>query len=148
MKVVCRHGYFSFYPGTEVDVWRFMRIFKRKLISQYNYFTFESLAGLPRYSLTAQIFGNLPALVTYEGRHASEVMRENGFVYDMRTGLLSPSITITSLMKLPQSLDYAVAPSPLVQPGSIMPNGQRINSFIGELNLDQQRLYVSEWGAT
>ena len=151
MKVVCRHGFFKFYPRTESDLQTFMRLTGLTLVPEQDYFTFEALQGLPRYSLAAQLFGTLPATVTYEGRDASKVMRENGFVYNVTLGILVATASIFTIASLKQTTNYILVPGVLIQPGAIVSpisffSGQRVMSYSGEINLNFQRLYIFDLG--
>lgn len=142
MRVVCRHGHFAFYPKDRKEILRMKSTLKIELVAEDDYFTFPALVGLPRWSQVARPFGNLPAVVTYEGRHAWEVMRENDFVFSLAALVLVPRAAITEIVRLPQTQDCIVAPKPLIQPGSILPTGNVLTGYNGELDLDFQRLYI------
>ncbi len=143
LKVVCRHGHFAFYPNLPRDIARFARFFDQDLVSVEDFFTFEPLAELPRYSLVVKPFGNLPAIVTYEGRNAWDVMRENSFVYDLTLKILVPKVSIISIMELPRSDSYFISPAPLVQPGTLDKLGNRFMSYQGEFFQDSFQLKIS-----
>lgn len=142
MIVHCRHGFFEYYPQRKTDRKLFERLLRVELVSERDYFTFEGLEGLDRYSLQGSLYKNLPALATFEGHDAAEVMRENGFVYHLQTGLLVPYQVVLSTLTIKQTQDCAIAPSCFVQPGAILQNGQRLLSYEGEIDLDTQRLYI------
>lgn len=142
MRLQCRHGFFEFYPQKSTDLKRFERIQNAKLVSFKNFFTFYYLSSLPRHSLKGSPFGNLLATQTYEGRDASEVMRENDFVFHLASGLLIFKDLVQSITTLPPTQDCAIAKSCWLQPGSVLQNGKRIISYEGEIDLDTQRLYV------
>jgi hypothetical protein len=142
MRVLCRSGHFAFYPFRRDEVIRFQRVFKLALFAEGDYFTFKGLLDLPRWSQTGQLYGTLPAVATYEGRHAYEVMRENEFVYSLATGFLIPSTTVSQIVSLPQTLDCAIAPKPLIQPGAILSSGETLIGYEGDIDLSLQRLYV------
>lgn len=146
MMVHCRHGFFEYYPQRSTDLQRFERIQKVKLFAERDYFTFEGLLNLERFSLQGSVYNNLPALVTYEGRDAAEVMQENGFVYHLATEVLIPKDLVLTTVTIPQTLDCAIAPSCFVQPGAILQNGQRLVSYSGEIDLSFQRLYIYSMG--
>ncbi len=146
MRVLVRHGHFAFYPQFRGDVLHFQRIFGTQLYQEDDYYTFLQLTGLPRWSQFGRLFGTLPALITYEGRHPWEVMAENDFVYSLETNLLVPSATfLAETISLPQARDFAIAPKPLIQPGStllgLVPN--QILGYEGYLDIDLRRLYIS-----
>lgn len=142
MRVVCRHGHFAFYPRTSEDIGRFQQYYQTELVAEADYFTFPELVGLPRYSILARPYGNLIALATYEGRSAWEVMRENGFVYDVTTALLLPKLSVTNMVKLPQTTYYSITQRTLVQPGALTVAGTRILSYDAEFSLDWKQLRI------
>jgi hypothetical protein len=142
MKVLCRHGFFEYYPQAATDLKRFERLQRITLVPEKNYFTFEGLIGLDRFSLQGSLYKNLPALTTFEGRDAAEVMRENGWVYHLGTELLIPKELVLTTVILPLTMDCIVAPSCFVQPGAVLQNGSRLLSYEGTINLDTQRLYL------
>lgn len=144
MRVLCRHGYFSFYPKRARDVARYARFFDQALVRVSDFYTFEALAELPRYSLTAKVFGNLPALTTYEGRGPWDVMRENGFVYHIQSKLLVPKLTVIGVVQSPRSDSYGISPAPLIQPGTRDASGEQILSYDAEFIQDSVQLKLIE----
>lgn len=152
MKVVCRYGHVALYPSTKGDVVRFQNLFKVQLYRVDDYFTFLGLTtlsltagivGLPRWSQIGRLFGNLPALVTFEGREPWDVMKANDFVYSFVTKLLVPRASIVGTITLSQTLDCASASSPLIQPGSLIPaQGTIIVGYSGFIDMDFQKLYI------
>lgn len=147
MRVVVRHGHFAFYPHARDEVLRFRRLFKIALVADDDCFTFADLAGLPAWSQAGRVFGTLPATVTIAGRHAWEIMQANDYVFSLTTMTLVPRLAISSTVSIPQGRDYLVAPSPLVQPGSVLLTGtvpgNVLLGYQGELDLDAQRLYLA-----
>ncbi len=144
MRVLVRHGHFAFFPRGPSDIARFARIFDEELVRVGDYYTFEALSELPRYSLIANLFGNLPAITTYEGRSPWEVMRENDFVYNVALGLLVPKLSIVSVMQAPRSDSYFISPTPLIQPGTRDSSGQQVLSYDADFNQDLFQLKVLE----
>ncbi len=142
MKVICRHGHFAFYPGTAEDIARFQRLFETPIVAEADYFTFEGLLGLPKWSQVLKPYGLLPAVVTFEGPHASDVMRENSFVYSIVTGLLVPTSAITEVISLPQTQNAYLASKLLLQPGCVLTTGDRLLGYRGFIDLKLQRLYI------
>lgn len=143
MKVICRHGHFAFYPTRAEEVAQFCRYFELELTLNGDYWTFDNLAELPRYSLAGKVFGNLPALETYEGRHAWDVMRENNFVYSLSTGLLLPKASVTFLITPLHNGDSWVSQTPLIQPGSRDATGMQVLSYDGYFSRNFEQLSVS-----
>lgn len=142
MKVVAKHGFVYFYPQRPDDLIRFKRTFGVTLAAENDYFTFPALVGLPRYSITGAMYGNLPALKTYEGRDAAEVMRENGFVYSLKAEALVPKQLILGAVTLSQTLNYAIAPMVFLQPGLRLSTGERLLGYNGTIDLFYQKLYL------
>ncbi len=142
MRVVCRYGHFAFYPAAVGEVQRFMRIFDLPIYPENDYFTFEPLLALPRWSQTGLPFGGLPAITTYEARNTWEVMEQNEFVFSLGLETLVPVSTIVQAVSLSQTQDTLVAPAVLVQPGAFIEVGVRLTSYHGEIDLQYQRLYI------
>ena len=142
MKVICRHGHFAFYPEYKKEVSRFKTLFKVPLYAEDDYFTFESLLDLPRWSQILVPYGDLVGLVNYEARYPWQVMKQNSFVYSLALETLVPRVSITQMVSLPQTEDCIVAPKTLIQPGSIMSSGNVLLGYQGELDLNFQKLYI------
>lgn len=142
MRVLCRHGHYAFYPKTSEDLGRFTSHFKISLQPYSDFFTFPLLVNAPKFSITAFPFLNLPALTTYEGE-PWQVMRENGFIYDITTGLLVPKALVLTLVRPVLSGFYFRIDKPLLQAGSINAVGfQQILSFDAEIDLDFNKLLI------
>jgi hypothetical protein len=123
----------------------FTRLFKIALERESDYFTFPELVGLPRWSQIGRPYGAedaLPAVANFEGQNAWEVMQANGFVYSLATGLLVPFTAIVSQVTLRQTLDCAISPNLIVQPGSLVIGTGIIVGYHGEIDLTMQRLYI------
>jgi hypothetical protein len=144
MRVLCRHGHFSFYPRAASDIARFSNFFGVSLKREQDYFTFEGLIDAPKYSLTGMPYVNLPAITTYEGE-PWDVMRENGFVYDLRVNLLVPKLSVVAFVELPQVGFYFRAGGSLIQPGSRTLLGRQILSYSGEFVEEGFSLRVLEY---
>lgn len=142
MKVKCQHGFFKYYPDGREELRTFQRLFRIELVREADYFTFKALAGLPRYSLQGSLYKSSPALVTFEGREAADVMRENGFIYHLQTEQIIPYTLVLTTITLLGTQSCTVAPSWIVQPGARMQNGLRILGYEGEIDLNTQRLYI------
>lgn len=132
MRVLCRHGHIAFFPRIASEVSRFCRYFGVELIRVEDFFTFEPLVELDRYSLVGKTYGNLPAVETFEGENPWQVMKENGFVYHIASGLLLSKTSIAVKINPPLVGDFFIAESPLIQPGSRNAAGQQILSYDGE----------------
>ena len=142
MIVRCRHGFLEYRPQRSTDLKRFERLQRVKLVPEKDYFTFEGLVNLPRYSLQGSPYKNLIGVVNYEGRDAAEVMRENGFVYHYATKLLILKELVLTTANIPATQDRSIAPSCFIQPGAVLQNGKRLVGYEGEIDLEVQRLYL------
>lgn len=147
MRIVVRHGYIAYYPRDREEVLHFRRIFKIALKAESDYFTFAGLAGLPRWSQVGHDFGGLPAVARCEGRHPSDVMRANQFVYSMSAEVMVPvAFYAASRITFSQSLDTLLSPRPFVQPGVLLTVGNILRGpllgYTGELNIYEQRLSI------
>lgn len=144
MRVVCRHGHFAFYPDNAAEIGRFANYFDESLEREEDYFTFEALAGLRKYSILGQPYGLLPATTTFEG-NPWDVMRENGFVYSLTLGILVPKLSIISLVDIPLVGYYSLVQGSLLQPGSRNLSGQQMLSYSGEFVDEGMSLRVTEY---
>ncbi len=142
MRVVCRHGHIALFPSDRTDVLKFERIFKIDLFDVEDFYTFEGLSDLPRWSQIARPFGGLPATATFEGQNPWDVMRANDFVFSLTTETLVPRATVVTSAKIKQTLDCAFFPRPLIQPNALIAPGKWLIGYQGEIDLDFQRLYI------
>lgn len=143
MRVVCRHGHFSFYPTRAGQLSSFCETYSITLVRVDDYYTFEPLSELPRYSILGRVYGNLPALSTFEADHAWKVMKQNRFVYNIELGLLVPVATVLGLVSIPLIRYFFTSQRALVQPGLInKANGQRIVSYDAEIMHPLQHLRI------
>lgn len=143
MRVLVRHGHFSFYPRTAEDLARFQRMLGIYLTSVDDYYTFPTLALADRFSIAAHPYVNLPALITCERREPWQVMRANGFVYHLATGLLVPALSIIGVVDIAESAYYYMQSS-ILQPGSRLLTGQQILGYDAEYHLDTCQLRILE----
>lgn len=144
MKVVCKHGYFSFYPGTVDDIGRFRKYFSFDLALVGDYYTFEALKDAPRSSLKLQPYLGIPATATYEGQEPWEVMKANGFVYDIENETVVHKSSILVTADIPRSNFFYMSRSFLIQPGSRVTTGQQVLSYEGEFGIGMKTLKIRE----
>ncbi len=150
MRVVVRHGHFAFYPRDRDEVLHFRRKFGFMLFAEEDYFTFFSLLNLPKYSLIGSPYGLLgtPALLTFAGSHAHEVMRANRFVYSMKTLTIVPAAAFAAFaINFSQSRDFILSPKSFVQPGCLYSVDNIVRGFLtgytGDLDIDTEKLAIS-----
>lgn len=143
MRVLVRHGHFAFYPGDAEDLARFCRTLNIILTAVDDYYTFPTLALAERFSIAARPYVNLPALTTCERRAPWDVMRANGFVYHMATGLLVPALAIIGVVDMPES-NYYYMQSSILQPGMRLFTGQQVLGYDAEYHVDTCQLRILE----
>lgn len=146
MRILCRHGHFALYPERPGEPSNFARVFKAELVREGDYYTFAALAGLPRYSIVGKSYGARTATVTYEGRGPWDVLRQNGFVYSLAAKALVPNASIAVNISPVACGEYVLSQTPLLQPGSRLPNGQAILSYDALLDIGPLRLRLEEFG--
>lgn len=144
MRILCRHGHFAFYPRGVSDIARFVNRYGVSLQRVQDFYTFESIAEAPDYSITGKTYVNLPATETYEG-NPWDVMRENGFVYDLSTSLLVPVDAISILINPARTGLYFTSQTPLIQPGSRNIAGDTIMTYDAEFDFSAFMLRVREF---
>ena len=129
MRIVCRHGHYAFYPQSSTELARFCTKYSTELFAEQDYYTFEELLDAPRYSLAGMAWVNLPAIKTFEGRHAWDAMRENDFVFSLQTKLVVPKLSITGVYDNFRSGYYWRSVTILPQAGYRDLTAQQILSF-------------------
>lgn len=144
MRILVRHGHFAFYPSNLSDIANFCRIFDVALERVDDYYTFPLLKSLKDWSLPLYPYGNLPAIVKYEGK-PWEVMKANNFVYSLSLKILVPKVSILGVFSPTQSGPYYTTNQAIVQPGIIATTGQRFMSYDGIFDFNTQKLRVREF---
>jgi hypothetical protein len=143
MRVLCRHGHYALYPRRASDAARYCQFFDTELERVEDFYTFPELVAAEHFSIAGREYLGLQATVTFEGR-PWDVMRENGFVFDVSNRKLVLLGSVSLRVELPLSNHFYIAP-PLVQPGSRDRSGRRILSYDGEYaDGEFTRLYVRE----
>lgn len=145
VRILCRHGHFSFYPKDAREISRFATLFSEELEREGDFYTFAFLKDAPNYSLQGKSYLGLPATVTFEGL-PWEVMRENGFVYNIALKTLVPKLTVVTPVFLDVVDDFYTTDNPIIQPGSIEPSGQQVLSYDAEYFGKASQLQVFEVG--
>jgi len=144
MRVICRHGHFAFYPRDEKDISLFASYNELELVRVGDYFTFESISEAPDFSLEGLAYLNLTASETYEG-NPWEIFRENNFVYDLANDEIKLKTQVSNSVKLPQTGPFYCPPVFLIQPGSILADGNRVMSYDAEFDQESYQLKVREF---
>lgn len=144
MRVICRHGHFAFYPRKASDIGAFANRYSLEIERVEDFFTFSFLAQAGEYSIEGKNYLNLPAVATYAGK-PWEIMKANGFVYDLSTNLLVPKISVTTLIDPARTGLYFTAQTPIIQSGSRNIAGNQILSYDAEFDMTAFILRVREY---
>lgn len=141
MRVICRNGFFSFYPERSSDVTEFCSYFEIDLVRMEDFYTFPILAEIPNYSIQGAPLSNLVANKTYEGK-PWEVLRENRMVYSIEGEILVPMISVVDTVDLYLSNFYYIAQAVLIQPGARSRSGKKIVSYDAQMDLAMRKLNI------
>ncbi len=140
MKISCEHGYYSFWPQKEEDLFLFTNYLGITLVKKDDYYTYPLLADLPNYVILPSLYGLFPSDKTFEGT-PKEIMKELGLVYNIATGTLvkKEAITISGdLIKLARNW---MSERSMIQSGMILGSG-RLLSYDGVFNFDLRKTIV------
>lgn len=143
MRVLCRNGHFAFYPKNESEVFRFSSFFGETLERDGDFYTFKFLKEAPKYSIKGAPYLGVTATKTFEGE-PWEIMRENNLVYSLAAKIAVLKTTILLVINPQNAEGFFLAESPLIQPASLGPNGQRLTSYDAEYIGDTSQLRVFE----
>lgn len=127
MKIRCLHGYFILEELDPGDASEFVSHFGLKLAALPNGYTFEALADAPDFAIAGGLYLGAPVTKTFEGT-PGEIMRENGLVYSINTGLVVPIASITTPARPQAAGNYFVA-NGIIQPGSVTEDGGRVKDY-------------------
>lgn len=142
MLINCRHGFFYIYEEKAGQVSAFSSLFGLPILPKNDFYTFQPLLGVQKYSLIGKNILNLPAVKTFEGTEG-EVFEANSFVYDFTTGLLKNINSVTTIVRIKQAGTYFVS-NGLILPGSVTADGGRVKDYSARYSRDTQRFYYSE----
>lgn len=130
MKIFCDHGFYSFIPEDMDDQAYFEAATGYKLARFNNRLTFAPLAALADISIKGQPYGGVAANVNYCGE-PWDIMRANGFVFDLAAQKLTDLAGITKKAELyPQVNGALIALEVLPQAGAVY-DRKRLLSFSG-----------------
>jgi hypothetical protein len=116
-----------------------------ELVRSEEFYTFPLLTEAPKFSLKGLGYLGLEATVNYEG-NPWDIMRENGFVYNIGRESLSLKESILTLASPALSGYCFLSTTPLIQPGSRNEIGRQVLSYDGEFNVESFHLKLSEFG--
>lgn len=141
MRVRCIHGYFIFEETKVGQISDFMTLTGLDLVAVDEYYTFESIAEAPDFSLAGLSILGTPAIQTFEGR-PWEVFLENEIVYHFGLDLVVPIASITQKIKIEIAGNLMLA-NGLILPGSIADQGQ-VSGYDAWFSRDTQVFKYSE----
>lgn len=144
MRLLCRHGHYAFYPLKAFEISVFNNFYGAGLVREKDYYTFPGQVGAPDYSFIGEPYMNIPGVVRYEGK-PWEVMRENGFVFNLATGLFVPAASIVTVINLTMTGQFFLAQNAIIQAGSFDATGQKVLSYDAEFWIEQNQLRVIEY---
>lgn len=142
MKVICEHGYYKFFPETTNEIAIFESVFKRKLISVGDYYTFETLSGLCDYSIECQDYGGIPAKVNYAGR-VEDVFYQNQLKYNIEDDTIESNDNLTIVGERTDNYSWVVTGIP--QAYAQLSDKTVITGFQGFVNVMYNYTTVSRW---
>lgn len=137
MKIDCLNGFFIFREGQAGEISQLMSHYGIDLVGKDDYFTFGPLENVPTYSIKGAPLLSNTATATFSGE-PWEVMGQNGLVFDLVTGTIKPKLSITTQVKISQAGFYFYSDG-LLNPGSMTPDGKRVQSY-------RATLHKSTWG--
>lgn len=142
MRIVCRHGHYAFYPFKSEEIANFCTKYDASLSPENDYYTFDELIDAPRYSIQGKPWLDIPALETFEGPRAWDVMQANDFVFSLQLKTIVPKLSIVGVYDNPRSAYYWRAVTILPQAGYRDVTGQQILSFdaIHDVALSETRI--------
>ncbi len=140
MKFACEHGFYTFEAESMDDTAYFQANTGLALTRYGAGLTFPFLAALPDFSIKGQPYGNLTATVNYAG-HPADVMRANGFVFDVEKLQLVKLAEMTKTLKLYPQQNGAYIALELPQSGARY-NQARLLSFAGVARFGNQQFIV------
>lgn len=143
MRILVRHGHFAFFPQDSREISRYAKFFGEEMVREGSYYTFANLADAPSFSIKGMPWMGLVATATFEGK-PWDIMRENGFVYNVALGSVVAKDDITGAVSLPRSDNFFISPTPLFQPGKTDLVGNAILSYDAIWNQDSMQLRIRE----
>lgn len=144
MRIDCAHGYFRFSETAPGQLARFTSRYGFELARARGgeWFTFADLLEAPDYSIAGGTFLGAPTAVTFEG-DPSEVMRQNGLVYNFALGLVVPLASIVQSAPISAAGDVFVSTG-MILPGTVTDDGSRVTDYAAFYLHDQGRFKYSE----
>tara|TARA_R110000851_G_scaffold184676_2_gene334034 strand:- start:891 stop:1334 length:444 start_codon:yes stop_codon:yes gene_type:complete len=142
MRIICRKGFYKFYPQEVGEIRRFQTKYGVVLVESEDYFTFPVLAGLPNYSFVSHPYSGLfLGLVNYAGKK-EDVLAQNGYTYYQPTQSLV--LKGSFVKKMDYSFSNFIFMSTLPQAYCYDENGV-ISGFNGFCDVDFMRFKIERF---
>jgi len=141
VKVICENGFYKFYPSNLVDISRFFEKYGLRLMPCEDFYTFEALANLPKYSIAGQPYAGLIATKTCSGRR-EDVMAKNFFTYNQSIKALSPIALVVGKMDYSYSNYFIMSNLPQA---FFYDNFGIITGFYGWVNMDYFKFNIDQF---
>ncbi len=140
MRISCEHGYYSFWPDREEDLFLLVNYLNIELVKKNDYYTYPLLADLGDHVFKPNLYGKFPSDKNFAG-NPKEIMKALGLVYNLATGTLVKKEAITLSGTLTPMARNWLSERSMIQSGTIIGTG-RIVSFEGVFNFDLRRTVV------
>jgi hypothetical protein len=141
MKIICENGFYKFYPSSLADIRRFYDKYGVRLVQCEDYYTFEALSLLPKYSIAGQSYGGLIAIKTCSGNRES-VMSKNLFTYNQATKSVAPIPSVIGKMDYSYSNYFIMSNLPQAY---FYDNFGVITGFYGWVNMDYLKYNIDQF---
>jgi len=141
MKIICENGFYKFYPLNLADIRRFFEKYGTRLVECEDFYTFEALEALPKFSITGQAYAGLIATKTCAGSR-EEVMAKNLFTYNQSTKSVGPTSLINGKMDYSYSNYFVMSNLPQA---FFYDNFGIITGFYGWVNLDFMKFNIDQF---
>ena len=142
MKIICKKGFYKFFPQNIGEVMRFQKKYGVALYECDDYFTFKVLSELPNYSFIGHRYSGLTVgLVNYAGK-IEEVMEKNNYIYDQ--GLQGLILKNTFVKRMNYNINNYIFMSELPQAYCYDTNGI-ISGFEGFVDVDYMKFKIERF---
>lgn len=141
MKIICDKGFYKFYPSSLADIRRFFDKYGMRLVQCEDFYTFEALATLPKYSILGQSYAGLVATKTCSGSR-EEVMAKNLLTYNQATKSVAPIPSVVGKMDYSYSNYFVMSNLPQA---FFYDNFGIITGFYGWANLDYMKFNIDQF---
>lgn len=150
MRIISDHGHIKCYPDFTEELGMIERRFDYALEQCQGYYTFPKLKELVQktWSVAGLLYDLSVAVKTYHATSLGELFRQNGFVYSLALGGVTPYAGIAAAVSINRRQDlWVIDGLCILQPGALANGSGLAISYAGRYNFDENRLYLSTWSA-